>query len=111
MGSVKTRRLLDANFLVLPHDIDLAKCRKAEPMGALPGPPEQMARACEQVVLALFETSEVEAMVRGDLASSGCELVVICTSTCDPLRIAILAAGCGPLRFLEAPVSGTSEQV
>ena len=40
-----------------------------------------------------------------------CEQVVICTGTCDPLRIAILAAGCGPLRFLEAPVSGTSEQV
>lgn len=85
MGNVKTRRLLDASFSVLPHDIDSAKCRKAEAMGALPGPPERMARACEQVV--------------------------ICTGTCDPLRIAILAAGCGPLRFLEAPVSGTSGQV
>jgi 3-hydroxyisobutyrate dehydrogenase-like beta-hydroxyacid dehydrogenase len=39
--------------------------------------------------------------------------VVLCTSTCDPDRIAALAARVEAkgLRFLETPVSGTSEQV
>jgi len=39
-------------------------------------------------------------------------LTVICMSTCDPDRIAALAARLagGRLRFVEAPVSGTSEQ-
>jgi len=37
---------------------------------------------------------------------------VLCTSTCDPDRIAALGARVADgLRFLEAPVSGTSEQV
>jgi putative dehydrogenase len=37
---------------------------------------------------------------------------VLCTSTCDPDRIAALGARVGSrLRFLETPVSGTSEQV
>jgi 3-hydroxyisobutyrate dehydrogenase-like beta-hydroxyacid dehydrogenase len=37
---------------------------------------------------------------------------VICTSTCDPDRIAALGARVeGELRFLEVPVSGTSAQV
>jgi 3-hydroxyisobutyrate dehydrogenase-like beta-hydroxyacid dehydrogenase len=43
----------------------------------------------------------------------GSNVVVLCTSTVDPDRIAALGARVIPrgLRFLETPVSGTSEQV
>ncbi len=110
MGSVLVRRLLDAGFAVQAHDIDPAKCGAAVAMGAVAAKPAQMAHDCDPIVLALFDTDQVEATVAA-LASFGRALTVICTSTCDPDRIAVLAAGCTPLRFLEAPVSGTSDQV
>jgi 3-hydroxyisobutyrate dehydrogenase-like beta-hydroxyacid dehydrogenase len=64
----------------------------------------------------VFATSPVEEVVEGPiLAALGDDSgrVVMCTSTCDPDRIAALARRVEPrgLRFLETPVSGTSEQV
>jgi len=48
----------------------------------------------------------------GLLAAGAPMLTAICVSTCDPDRIAALAARlpAGRLRFVESPVSGTSEQ-
>lgn len=113
MGSVLLRRLLDAGFAVSAHDIDPTKCAAALLEGAKPAEPADMAAHCDQIVLALFDTEQVEQMVEGPLAAAGRELLVICTSTCDPDRIAALAARIAPrgIRFLEAPVSGTSAQV
>eukprot|EP01037_Dinobryon_pediforme_P004333 gene4333-4382_t len=113
MGGVLLRRLLDAGFPVAAHDIDPARCREASAQGATLRAPEAMARECDQVVLALFDTARVEAVVEGQLRPSGRRLAVICTSTCDPDRIAALAARVAPagIDFLEAPVSGTSDQV
>jgi 3-hydroxyisobutyrate dehydrogenase-like beta-hydroxyacid dehydrogenase len=66
------------------------------------------------VVLAVFSTDQVEEVVeQALLPAAKAGTVVLCTSTCDPDRIEALGrrlAG-GPLRFLETPVSGTSEQV
>ena len=47
------------------------------------------------------------------LGETSCGKVVLCASTCDPDRIAALGACVAQrgLIFLEAPVSGTSEQV
>ena len=51
-------------------------------------------------------------MVERALLPAAAGKIVICTSTCDPDRIAALGARvAGRLRFLEVPVSGTSEQV
>ena len=113
MGSVLVRRLRDAGFAVMAYDIDATKAAVAASYGAVPATPEAMATACDQIVLALFDTAQVEAMVEGPLSSAHRDLVVICTSTCDPDRIAELAARVASrgIRFLEAPVSGTSEQV
>ena len=49
----------------------------------------------------------------GGVPDAGAGKIVLCTSTCDPDRIALLAdrvAGKG-IRFLETPVSGSSGQV
>ena len=72
-----------------------------------------MAR-CDPVILAVFSTEQVEDVVDAcSLPAAGGGKIVMCTSTCDPDRIAALAARVAPkgIRFLETPVSGTSEQV
>jgi 3-hydroxyisobutyrate dehydrogenase-like beta-hydroxyacid dehydrogenase len=63
-------------------------------------------------VIAVFSTDQVEDVVERTLVPAGPGKTVICTSTCDPDRIAALGARVTQhLRFLEAPVSGTSAQV
>jgi len=116
MGEVFARRLIDAGFAVLGFDID---SQKATGLGAIGGRPvstiDELARACHPIVLAVFNTEQVEAVVETALlpALRGSDTVVVCTSTCDPDRIAALGArvAAAGLRFLEAPVSGTSDQV
>jgi len=111
MGEVYARRLLDAGFAVMGFDIDAAKNVRLEQMGGQSGSLAEIAAVCDPIVLALFSTDQVERVVEA-LASAAAGKIVIATSTCDPDRIAALAARIGEnLRFLEVPVSGTSEQV
>ena len=72
----------------------------------------EIARQCDPIVIAVFSTDQVEDVVERTLAPAGAGKIVICTSTCDPDRIAALGARVArAIRFLEAPVSGTSAQV
>ncbi len=119
MGMACAKRLLAAGFGVLGYDIS---ADQLAPLVALGGraarSTEEIAGACDRVVLAVFNTEQVEEAIegpRGLVASrpqDASPLTVICVSTCDPDRIAALAARLagGRLRFAEAPVSGTSEQ-
>jgi len=116
MGEVYARRLVAAGFAVIGFDTDAAKNARLGQLGARAGSPADIARECDPIVLAVFNTDQVEDVVERTLlreyspAVSG--KLVICTSTCDPDRIAALGArAAGRLRFLEVPVSGTSEQV
>ncbi len=115
MGSVLLSRLRLAGFPVMAHDIDPEKRAAAESGGAVLAGPAVMARTCDCIVLALFDTAQVEEVVEQSLvpATRGSRPLVLCTSTCDPDAIAALAdrAAASGLRFLEAPISGTSEQV
>jgi putative dehydrogenase len=62
--------------------------------------------------VAVFNTDQVEDVVEHALMPGASGKIVLCTSTCDPDRIAALGARVADkLRFLETPVSGTSEQV
>jgi putative dehydrogenase len=71
------------------------------------------------VVLAVFNTDQVEQVIEGAggvldaIGTNSSSPIVICTSTCDPDRLAALAARVGPrgVRFLEVPIYGTSRQV
>ena len=79
---------------------------------AAPASLADIARDCDPIVLAVFNTDQVEDVVEHALVPAAAGKIVICTSTCDPDRIAALGARvAGKLRFLETPVSGTSEQV
>jgi len=112
MGEVYVRRLVAAGFDVAGFDVDAAKTARLVQIGASAASLAEIARACEPIVLAVFNTEQVEDVVEHALIPDAAGKIVMCTSTCDPDRIAALGARvAGKLRFLETPVSGTSEQV
>ena len=112
MGEVYARRLVAAGFTVIGFDVDPAKNARLANLGAQAGTLADIAQKCEPIVLSVFNTEQVEDLVERALIPAAAGKIVLVTSTCDPDRIAALGARVGDkLRFLETPVSGTSEQV
>lgn len=112
MGEVYARRLIAAGFAVIGFDVDPAKNARLAQFGAQAGSLAEIAQKCDPIVLAVFNTEQVEDVVERALIPAAAGKIVLVTSTCDPDRIAALGAWVGDrLRFLETPVSGTSEQV
>jgi 3-hydroxyisobutyrate dehydrogenase-like beta-hydroxyacid dehydrogenase len=112
MGEVYARRLAAAGMSVVGYDADAAKSERLAQIGGRAGSLADIARDCEPIVLAVFSTDQVEDVVERALLPAAAGKTIICTSTCDPDRIAALAARiAGELSFLEVPVSGTSAQV
>jgi 3-hydroxyisobutyrate dehydrogenase-like beta-hydroxyacid dehydrogenase len=116
MGMACVKRLRGAGISLLGFDID---GKKAQALAALGGTPAtsvaQIATECDQVVLAVFNTDQVEDTVDA-LVNARPEgrpaLIACCVSTCDPDRVAALVARTSEkkLRYVESPVSGTSDQ-
>jgi 3-hydroxyisobutyrate dehydrogenase-like beta-hydroxyacid dehydrogenase len=117
LGQALAHRLRAAGFEVVGFDLDAAKSAKLAELGGCPaGSIADLARRCDPIVLAVFSTDQVEAVVEGQLLPAlgeGSGKVVLCASTCDPDRIAALGWRVAPrgLRLLETPVSGASGQV
>jgi 3-hydroxyisobutyrate dehydrogenase-like beta-hydroxyacid dehydrogenase len=112
MGEVYARRLVAAGFTVIGFDVDPAKNARLANFGAQAGSLADIAQKCDPIVVAVFNTEQVEDVVEHALIPAAAGKIVLVTSTCDPDRIAALGARVGDrLRFLETPVSGTSEQV
>jgi 3-hydroxyisobutyrate dehydrogenase-like beta-hydroxyacid dehydrogenase len=114
MGEVLAGRLMAAGFDVKGYDIDPAKNARLAARGGTAVTSAAEVAACRVIALAVFSTDQVEEVVEQALlpaVASG--TVVLCTSTCDPDRIEALGARLAgtSIRFLETPVSGTSEQV
>ena len=112
MGEVYARRLIAAGFAMVGYDVDPNRTERLAQIGGRAGSLADIAQQCEPIVLAVFNTEQVEDVVERALVPAASGKIVLCTSTCDPDRIAALGARvAGRLRFLETPVSGTSEQV
>jgi putative dehydrogenase len=112
MGEVYARRLVAAGFAVIGYDVDAEKNERLATFGAQASSLTDIAQQCEPIVVAVFNTEQVEDVVERTLIPAAGGKIVLVTSTCDPDRIAALAERVGNrLRFLETPVSGTSEQV
>jgi 2-hydroxy-3-oxopropionate reductase len=115
MGMACAQRLLAAGLPVIGYDVDGGKLAALEALGGKRAASvADIAHACERLVLAVFDTAQVEQTVDALLAARAkAALTVACVSTCDPDRIAALVARipADRLRFVEAPVSGTSGQV
>ena len=112
MGEVYARRLVAAGFTVIGYDVDPAKNERLASFGAQAGTLADIAQKCEPIVVAVFNTEQVEDVVEHALIPAAAGKIVLVTSTCDPDRIAALGARVRrQTAFLETPVSGTSEQV
>jgi 3-hydroxyisobutyrate dehydrogenase-like beta-hydroxyacid dehydrogenase len=121
MGTAIARRLLGAGCEVLVYDVDAHKLEALAAVGAKPQASAAVVIAgCEVNVLAVFNTDQVEDVIEGPgggldaiaQGGTGARIFVV-TSTCDPDRLAALAARVAPkgAHVLEAPISGTSRQV
>jgi 3-hydroxyisobutyrate dehydrogenase-like beta-hydroxyacid dehydrogenase len=116
MGAMFAERLIAAGFDVLGYDIVPERNAELERVGgkaAASG--ADVARRCDIIIIMVFSIDQVEDVVRSDILQAlgpGSGKIVMCSSTVDPDRIAALAeeATARGLRFLETPVSGTSQQ-
>src|SRR5262245_28221340 len=117
LGEALAMRLIGAGRRVVGFDIDAVRMvRLARLGGETAGSVAELARRCGPIVLAVFDTQQVEAVLEREALPAlrqGSGAIVLCASTCDPDRIAglgerLAAAG---VVLLETPVSGTSEQV
>jgi 3-hydroxyisobutyrate dehydrogenase-like beta-hydroxyacid dehydrogenase len=117
LGQAFVHRLRNAGFDVVGFDVDAGKnARLVELGGQVASSIADLARRCDPLVLAVFSTDQVEAVVENELLPAlgeGSGKIVLCASTCDPERIAALGrrAATRGLRLLETPVSGASGQV
>jgi len=115
MGEVYARRLLDADFPVIGFDIDQSRrTRLAEIGGRAVQSIAEVARPARCIIIAVFSTEQVEDVVENHLVPAlgdGSGKIVLCMSTCD--QVAALARRVIPrgIRYLDVPVSGTSDQV
>ena len=116
MGEVYARRLIEAGIPVIGFDIDPSRSTRLAEIGGRPAPSVADLAKSRCVILAVFNTDQVEDVVERELLPAlgeGSGKIVLCMSTCDPDRVAALANRVIPrgIRYLDVPVSGTSDQV
>jgi 3-hydroxyisobutyrate dehydrogenase-like beta-hydroxyacid dehydrogenase len=117
MGEVYAKRLIDARIPVTGFDIDPARRARLKDIGGTPADSiAALAKPARCVLIAVFDTAQVEDVIENHLLpalGNGSNKIVLCMSTCDPDQVAALAARVIPrgIRYLDVPVSGTSDQV
>jgi 3-hydroxyisobutyrate dehydrogenase len=117
MGEVYARRLLDAKIPVTGYDIDAARRSRLALIGGKPAESiAALAKPARCIIIAVFNTEQVEDVIENHLLPAlgeGSGKIVLCMSTVDPDRVAALAGRVIPrgIRYLDVPVSGTSDQV
>jgi 3-hydroxyisobutyrate dehydrogenase-like beta-hydroxyacid dehydrogenase len=113
MGSALAARLVDAGIKVIGYDIDPARCDLLRASGGeIAASAAEVAAHCRTIVIAVYGTAQIKALLP-DLATAAVPPLVICTTTCAPGEIAVIAesAARANLPFIEAPISGTSADV
>jgi 3-hydroxyisobutyrate dehydrogenase-like beta-hydroxyacid dehydrogenase len=117
MGEVYAQRLIDAKIPVIGFDIDPARRARLDEIGGRSASSiAELAKPSRCIIIAVFNTEQVEDVVEKHLLPTlgeGSGKIVLCMSTCDPDRVAALAKRVIPrgVRYLDVPVSGTSDQV
>lgn len=120
IGTALSRRLLSAGYPVLGYDVDERKIETLKSLGgAAARSIGEVAERCQRILVAVFDTDQVEAVLEGPagILSAGidndAQKIVLVASTCDPSRIARLTERMERrgICLLETPLSGASEQV
>lgn len=111
MGAALAHRLMGAGYGVLGFDIDPGKALLV-PDIEVAASADEICLRCSRVVVAVRDTRQVEAVV-AELETTAHPMLVICTTTVVPRRIAFAAARASRygITLIEAPISGTSLQV
>jgi len=117
MGEVYAQRLLNAGVPVIGYDIDpTRRARLNEIGGKAVESIAALAAPARAILIAVFNTAQVEDVIENHLLPALGEdsnKIVAVMSTVDPDQVAALAARVIPrgIRYLDVPVSGTSDQV
>ncbi len=117
VGTALAENLLAAGFDVTGFDIDPARCRRLEELGGhAAGSPREAAEGRPRILLSLMNSRIVAEVLEGAdgvLHAALPPRIVIDTTTGDPEMSAGLAAKLGErgISFLDATISGSSEQV
>jgi len=117
MGEVYARRLLDAGIPVVGYDIDPARRTRLNEIGGKAVESiAALAKPSRAILVAVFNTAQVEDVIENHLLPALGEAsnkIVMVMSTVDPDQVAALAGRVIPrgIRYLDVPVSGTSDQV
>ena len=115
IGTSLAQRLLLAGFPVTGYDLAEARRRNFEQLGGMVcTSAKAVGERCQIIVLAVFNTDQVESVLESaEGANLDKDHLIICSSTCDPDRIEALAARLAQrgVRFLETPLSGNSDQI
>jgi len=111
MGGALAHRLAGAGFRVLGFDSNPDKA------AVLPGidiarSADEICLRCSRVVLAVYDTAQVEAVVL-ELETTAHPMIVLCATAVEPRRIAFVAARASRygITVVETPISGTSAQI
>ena len=116
MGSMFAERLIAAGFDVIGYDIVPEKNERLRTLGGeAASSGADVARRCDIIIVMVFNTDQVEDVVENDILQAvgpNSGKIVLCSATCDPDRVAALGESATQrgLKFLETPVSGTSQQ-
>lgn len=116
MGQAFVKRLDEAHVPVIGTDVSATQCEQfgLHRVTTIP----QMAQQAHVVILAVFNTQQVEEILLSEQGLCSPSLFhhplhIVCTSTCDPAEIKAIGLRCIELghSFLELPISGTSKQL
>jgi 3-hydroxyisobutyrate dehydrogenase len=119
MGMAFAHRLTGAGLPVVGFDVDSTRRSQLAAIGGHGAESiGDVARRCAHILIVVFSGDQAEVVI-GEIAAALSESTdrrprtLILSITCDPDRAVALAqrAAAAGLRFLEAPVSGTSDQV
>ena len=117
MGEVYAQRLLNAGVAVTGFDIDPARRARLNAIGGNATEDiAALAKSARCIIVAVFSTGQVADVIENHLLPAlgeGSGKIVLVMSTCDPDEVAALAERVMPrgIRYLDVPVSGTSDQV
>jgi len=111
IGMALAGRLLASGRPVLGHDPDPDRMRTLTGAGGQSVSADQVWAGADLVISAVFDTDQLQDVIAAAPENTGKRLMTV--STCDPARVPGLGARAAAkgLELVEAPLSGTSQQL
>jgi 3-hydroxyisobutyrate dehydrogenase-like beta-hydroxyacid dehydrogenase len=114
MGMASAHRLRGAGLPVVGFDVDPARLDALAAIGGEKAASvDDVVGRCATILVVVFSADQADGVLSEIAACDHRPRTVVLSITCDPARTVALSqrAATAGLRFIEAPVSGTSDQV